>query len=1010
MDLPRSLRSIQSLADVPPLVAELSHQPAWEAVPEEAWNRRGARAFKLWVVGQTGELPWFGLESRAPECDAVSLARRISRRGKVALVLALDPHAGRLCIAVAFDRCPAVELELASPPSEALASLSRLAGSPEGGALAFAARAAEAFSAEPVGRRFFREFRGTLRRMAEGICGSSDQDEDDRHAVVLLQLTRVLFLYFIQAKGWLGGRERFMAEEVDRCLSRGRQIQRDLLKPLFFGTLNQPREVRSRSALRFGLIPFLNGGLFEPHPLERQYRSDIPNRLWREAFDGLFERFHFTIAEGQPSGSVAPDMLGRVFEGVMTPDARRASGTFYTPASLVDRLLDAALIALLRDRLGCANVEADRRLRDPDPDVVRVLSQVTLLDPAAGSGAFLVRALDRLSAFGAPGCNTAVRKRMVLQRNLFGVDRNAAAVRLTELRLWLAVVADDPADHPDQVSPLPNLDCLIRQGDSLFDPVGLDRAGGILGAETTAELSRLRQEVIGAAGAHKRSLVRRLRQLEARAVTHSLAAAERGHQSAVAECLQQARSRDLFGQRRGLDRELCVRLDGLRHALRGLRQAKRQVAREGEVPWFHYQSHFADVFARGGFDIVIGNPPWLRSESIPPRLRRLLTGRYRWWRLKRQTYGHSPDLAVAFVERGLELCRPHGIVAMLVPAKIATAGYGAAARHALASSTTLHVVADLTGTREATFDATVYPLAIVAANASPDPQHLVRTALAPPTELGVRQSELAGGGPWILAGSSVHGVVTALEHEHPPLGHTITCHLGVKTGLNRVFLNPPPDLEVEALRWAVRGRDIQAFHCRSRLKLLWTHDNGGHPAQRLPPRVTAYLKTHEAALRARRDLSSSFWWAVFRARPAVARHRVVWSDVARRLTAAALSSRYDWKFIPLNSCYLAPVSSAVRAYALAAWLNSSWVRAVARAAAVPASGGFARFNAQVVERLPFPSSAVTDRALARLARRGRSGAVVQAELDAVTARHLNLSISAQRALRTVLDGASSDCR
>ena len=85
---------------------------------------------------------------------------------------------------------------------------------------------------------------------------------------------------------------------MEQCLAHKRRIHRDLLRPLFFGTLNRPRAQRSRVAALFGSIPFLNGGLFEPHPLERRFRADIPNPVWRDAFDQLFERFHFTVTEG----------------------------------------------------------------------------------------------------------------------------------------------------------------------------------------------------------------------------------------------------------------------------------------------------------------------------------------------------------------------------------------------------------------------------------------------------------------------------------------------------------------------------------------------------------------------------------------------------------------------------------------------------------------------------------------------------------------------------------------
>ena len=295
-----------------------------------------------------------------------------------------------------------------------------------------------------------------------------------------------------------------------------------LLRPLFFGTLNRPAVERTRVTRRFGRIPFLNGGLFEPHPLERRWRADIPNPVWRRCFDSLFERFDFTADEAGRPGLVAPDMLGRVFEGVMEPGLRRRSGTFYTPAALVRRLVGAGLVAVLADRLGCAESARGtipRRAVAAGPHGAR---GITVLDPAVGSGAFLLGALHRLLT-GKPRA-TPRSKRRVLSRSLFGVDRIAAAVRLTELRLWLSVIADDPVLCPRR-RPLPNLDCLIRQGDSLFDPGGLDLLSAASRQDPTliTEISQVRKQVIGATGPQKRSWVRQLRQLEVRALGNSFA-------------------------------------------------------------------------------------------------------------------------------------------------------------------------------------------------------------------------------------------------------------------------------------------------------------------------------------------------------------------------------------------------------------------------------------------------------------------------------------------------------
>ncbi|MGH7525290.1 MAG: hypothetical protein ACREMX_01145, partial [Gemmatimonadales bacterium] len=229
----------------------------------------------------------------------------------------------------------------------------------------------------------------------------------------------------------------------------------------------------------------------------------------------------------------------------------------------------------------------------------------------------------------------------------------------------------------------------------------------------------------------------------------------------------------------------------------------------------------------------------------------------------------------------------------------------------------------------------------------------------------------------------------------------ISCHLGLKTGANQIFLDPPDDLEPEVLRWALRGRDLRPFQAEARLRLLWTHGQGGAPHRFLPPRATAYLAPHLPRLRRRADFDGGPPWAVFRTGPATAAHRVTWADLARRLTAVALTGPGDQDRIPLNSCYVAALDGADKAERVAAWLNSTWVRAMARIGAVRAASGFGRFTAATVGALPLPGAVLTDPYLAAVAQAGRRGDPVQSELDAIVARHLRLSPAAQSALRGV---------
>ena len=1003
-----TLGSLHRLEDLPDFIHALGHQSAWEELPIPGWlGLTTTELTRAALVGRIGEFHWFGIHAPDAGRGTRLVARRMVARGRPAGVVAISSQCRSLFIAIAFSDPVCVECALNQPDHLTITRLARLGSSPARTAIEFAARAADVLSSEAVGRRFFRQFELVLGRMRDAMPRSCPPQE--RHGWVLLQLTRVLFLYFVQSKGWLDGTSNFLAREVDRCLARGRRLQRDLLRPLFFGTLNRPPKERTRRTRGLGRIPFLNGGLFEPHILEQRWRVDLPNAVWRDAFDTLFERFDFTADETGGPGMVAPDMLGRVFEGVMEPGLRRESGTFYTPATLVQSLVSATLVTLISERLGCGEGRAERYLTDRSAPARRALQDITVLDPAVGSGAFLLGTLDILSALGAKRATSTRARRRVLRRCLFGVDLNPTAVRLTELRLWLAVIANDPATDAESVEPLPNLDCLVRQGDSLFDPAGY-WPGGIGISRTDAQsLARLRQQLVGAVGSGKRVLARELRRAEAQTFKRALDAAESALDASVAERLADGRAPTLFGGRRGLDAELRRELSRLRAARRDVRATRRRFARENEIPWFHFQSQFADVFANGGFDIVVGNPPWVRAEALPPERRVLLASRYPWWRSSGRGFSHRPDLSLAFLARGWELAREGGVVGFLVPAKLATAEYGARARHALAAHGTIHAAADLTSASEPIFDATVYPLALVVSKSPPPDGHRVRTRLPArqgSTPTGVPQRELTGGKAWPLATAPVLAALGALTR-HPRLGDQFSCHLGVKTGANDLFLDPPESVEPELIRWAVRGRDVEPFKAIRARRLLWPCDDSGRPLRELPPGAKAFLGLHTGRLRRRADDAGGPPWSLFRTAAAAARYRVVWPDLSRQLAAVALAEDNQRDQIPLNTCYVIATGSLPTALRLAAWLNTTWTRAAARLVAPPAASGFVRFTAQVIAGLPLPDCVVADAALSDFALAGARGQSVQRDLDAYTARLLGLTSADAHSLAAVVRRAAS---
>ena len=1000
--LRRQLAATRFLEDLPQLAESLGCHRQWQEIPTGYWVRRPddpPPCIRSALIATLGEFPWYAVGAAAPGRAVRRLAMLLHRRGEAAAVFGLDESTGALALSVAFEGFPVLSLRPPQDDSVLSACLLRIRDIGSPGSLATAARLAEILGLEGLSARFFVAFEQQLDGMAHALTGCRSSD---RRSLALLQLNRVLFLYFVQSKGWLDDRPDFLRRQVDACLARGRGLDRQVLRPLFFGTLNRPPAERTAATRSFGRIPFLNGGLFEPHPLERKWTGTVPNDVWRDAFDRLFERFHFTVTEGGGT-AIAPDMLGRVFEGVMAPEERRTSGTFFTPPALVRALLDECLAVTISRQSRIPFARACQRLREGDRGLAPALRSLHLLDPAAGSGAFLLVALERLAELTRSTEETvAAARRRVLQSNLFGVDINPTAVRLTELRLWLSVISEDPAPSAEGVTPLPNLDCFVRQGDSLTDPLGLiARMPFQIGGMGKA-LADLRRAVSSATGREKRQAARALRDAEMDAMRACLELAEWKLTDGIGEAIRGAQSPDLFGEKRGADRVTTRRISDLRRQLWPVRQARRRLADHGEVGWFHYESHFADVFSgRGGFDIVMGNPPWIRAEKIPPAVREQLGDRYCWWRTEagaQAGYRHQPDLAVAFLERAHELARPGGTVGLLVPAKLASSAYGVAARRALTRDLTIHAIVELGSMYPSAFDATVYPMALVTAKERPGKDQQVRLSLDKPFADSIAQAELAGGGPWVTRTSGAAAIARKLAARFPSIASRHVIHLGVKTGANAVFLNPPPSVETALIRPAFRGRDVRPFHILRTTPMLWPCSERGKPLTALPPGASRWLAAHRQRLLARADQSEGPPWMIFRTAAALPGSKVVWADLSRSLTAAALAD--GDRRIPLNTCYVLqapPASCSI----LAAWLNSSWMRGLARLHADPASSGFARFNARTVGALPCPETLARDAGIAGWVGQMTSGTFHQAELDELTAPHLDLTPAELRTLASV---------
>ena len=871
-----------------------------------------------------------------------------------------------------------------------------------------------------IGRRFFRALETHVTDIA--TAWPDHVHTDDRRTLALIHVARLLFLKFLETKGWLDDDRTFLSRHTESILDSHGNLWQQLLAPLTFGTLNTPKRRRATTARAFGEIPFLNGGLFACSAIERRSRRPpIRNELLAPLILDTLARFRFTAREDTRSWSEAaidPDLLGRTFEALMEPAQRRGSGTFYTPANLVASLVDDALAHTIQHHRDAARAALDGHHVSPDDAsaILNTLDSIRILDPACGSGSILVATLERLATLRAQlgdRRTIAELRRHVLTHSIFGVDIAPMAVWLCELRLWLSVVIDDDTPDPAHITPLPNLEHHIRIGDALgndaFDQHTVIRS---------ARITELRARYARSSGAKKQAAAARIETAERSSARQITAQAIVAMQRERSELLQLARARTLFGTRQGIAAAQRRRLATVRELIGQHRRTLRRLDDGGPVD-FDFRSHFSDAASAGGFDLVIGNPPWVRSQHLDAATRTQLRTRFRAvtsHTTANTAFGVQTDIAIPFTQRGLELARPNGILAFLLPAKLwRSVAAGALRHHLLQHATPLHLrdhSANAGG-----FSAAVYPSAITLQRRIQycgDPHMLTSNvechttdARGAPHQFTVDVAALPAttrpGAPWRIVPDDVRHAADIIAHAGMPWTDTLlpAPSLGIKTGCNDAFLLGDADVPHALRPWTrpvLRGDHVRAWHAPdSNTAIVIPCDAAGRALTRLTPPLARHFAPHERALTARTDLRPREpWWSIFRTDLlGSAGWRVVWADIGRSLRAMILPPHAN--AVPLNSCYGVRVHDPVDAHTLAALLNAPTTTAWLSLVAEPARGGYHRFLGWTVLALPMPDWQRAREILAPVAARARRGDAVSTEtlhhatLDAYRITHRDVA-------------------
>ena len=572
---------------------------------------------------------------------------------------------------------------------------------------------------------------GTYRISSAGLNSISDEDE----AVLAM---------CVKGKPWGSGPHNFMRKLFEIAEKKNQNFFDELLEPLFYDALNVNRGEQGYCPALHCRIPFLSGGLFEPiDGYDWEHNNfNIPNEVFsnaatkgREA-DGIldiFDRYNFTMSEDEPMErevAIDPEMLGKVFENLLEVNDRKSKGAFYTPREIVHYMCQESLINYLTNTLQIEEeairefilygdfmkgedtvkekrqgnggmyiseilfkLDADGKVVvDRLQDVDEALKNVRVADPAVGSGAFplgmlneIVRARQNISAYMAITMNAYDTRLMyqmersphnlkyeTIKNCIFAADIEPSAVDIAHLRLWLSLVIDDEINPNAQSAldghknplPLPNLESNILCGNSLideFEGTRLIKESELFGDSTYhLDMNHSRFESI------VKTLIDK--------------------QNELFHCDNTEKKKQLKDEIESLrDMVIMSQLEGCgSDKVQRYHESKRTASK----PYVLWQLDFARVFReKGGFDIVIGNPPYVDSEEMTrsmPEQREIYTKKY-------SCAKGNWDLFVLFIEKGMDLLAENKTISYIVPNKLISAPYTEALRKKMAKNRVIEI-------------------------------------------------------------------------------------------------------------------------------------------------------------------------------------------------------------------------------------------------------------------------------------------------------------------------------
>lgn len=506
------------------------------------------------------------------------------------------------------------------------------------------------FDTKAVVKEFYKQFKEKLDKLAKSIKHIDDPEDRERYAQVIFY--RLIFLHFIQTKHFLSEDSGYLLNKLNEMDAKGKNYYDDFLKFLFFDVLNKREQDRlTLQHPEFRDIPYLNGGLFREHRIEiENSKIWIANDVLCQVLSFLAEWIWYVdeTADFGDDRSVSPEILGHIFEKTITN--QKEKGAYYTPSEVTNFIAESSILRYCVDRVNekfsTEYSDVKQIFNNTEHTIFlyfNVIKNVTILDNACGSGAFLlaaqkllydlyIRSWEVLRNLNSPQVMQEKKaisnfksenyyfKRVIITNNIYGVDLEEGAIEICKLRLWLSMVSEIDRENAE---PLPNIDYNILLGNSLL---------GYLEAPQDEQMTLEDNSRV-------KSLLDEIDRMKKEF--------QNENDPQKAKELKNTIDKKIEYYDDILNKKLSAEFSKY-----GIRKSYKEV--ESMHP-LHWRLKFSTIFSeRGGFDIIIGNPPYVETPKVKYPI------------VSFQTF-KCGNIYAYFFEISLRLPKKSGYVSFIVP-------------------------------------------------------------------------------------------------------------------------------------------------------------------------------------------------------------------------------------------------------------------------------------------------------------------------------------------------------